>query len=113
MKRKLWRKKLKIGFKKFFGIFLKKISKIKKFAYYRLIYTFYKTHHFYKLLKSFVKYSRLKKILKKKGRVFKAKKKVYIVKLITQGRAGELSMVFNLLQMLISCGKKKLASRLS
>jgi ribosomal protein S7 len=111
-KRKLWKRKLKLGFRKFFRIYLKRFSKMRRISHYNIVYNFYRTYNFYKLLRSFVKYSRLKKILRRKRRVFKSKKKVYIVKLITSDMAGSLSMLSNFVQLTISRGKKKLSFKI-
>jgi ribosomal protein S7 len=93
-------------------LFLKRILKIHSLRYYKLLSLFYKKYNFYKVLKHYVKYSRLKYILKKKKRIFRRRRKIYIVKKITSSRIGKLEIVILFLQSLISRGKKKLSLRL-
>jgi ribosomal protein S7 len=112
-KGRLWRKKLKFGFKKFIFLFLKRKIRIRRFKHYKLLFLFYRKYNFYALLRHFVKYSRLKRILRKRRKVFRLRKKVYIVKKITSSRIGKLQTLVFFIQSLISRGKKKLSITLA
>lgn len=112
-KAKIWRKKLKLGFKKFMFLFLKRTLKIRKVKHYKLLFLFYKKYNFYCMLRHFVKYSRLKRILKRKRRVFRPRRKKYIIKKITSSRIGKLNVIVFFIQSLISRGKKKLSINLA
>jgi len=110
-KRFLWRKKFRLGFKKFYLEHLGRESGYSKLGYYRIISNFYKFFGLYRFLKDLVKYSRLKAVLRKYNKTFRPKPKLYIRK-VNREKVDNLGSLSVLLQSLVSSGKKKLALRI-
>jgi hypothetical protein len=111
MKRKLWRRKYRRGFKQFYLKFLRRKPKFSRIGYYKIINKFYRRKSFTRLLHDYIKYARLKAILRKYRRVFKRKPKK-VVRKEGLSRAEKLSFLNVFFQSVITTGKKKLSLRM-
>ena len=111
-KKRVWRRKYRRGFKRFYLKFLstKKLG-YSKIGYYKILNNFYRRKGFYHFLKDFVKYSRLKTILKRYNRVFRPKQKK-IIRKVSMGRVDKLLFLNTFFQSTISLGKKKLSFKI-